>query len=168
VRFSLTKATRWALLVLVLAVGLGFVPEYRSKAHKQQQADAKNIKEIGKKVAELTRRDLQQRKPSMEKTQASLESVAKLGDELNKANLTRTEALKDLASAMDKLKDELKDMSKDAGLKRMEQASKAGQLLAERAKAAGVETAVFDRGGYQYHGRVKALAEGAREGGLIF
>ena len=53
-------------------------------------------------------------------------------------------------------------------LKPMEQAAKAGQLLAERAKAAGVETAVFDRGGYQYHGRVKALAEGAREGGLAF
>ena len=53
-------------------------------------------------------------------------------------------------------------------MKAMEQASKAGQLLAERAKAAGVETAVFDRGGYQYHGRVKALAEGAREGGLAF
>ena len=53
-------------------------------------------------------------------------------------------------------------------LKPMEQANKAGALLAERAKAAGVETAVFDRGGYQYHGRVKALAEGAREGGLTF
>ena len=53
-------------------------------------------------------------------------------------------------------------------LKPMEQAAKAGQLLAERAKAAGVETVVFDRGGYQYHGRVKALAEGAREGGLNF
>src|SRR5438045_8488137 len=50
-------------------------------------------------------------------------------------------------------------------LKPMEQAAKAGELLAQRAKAAGVETAVFDRGGYQYHGRVKALAEGAREGG---
>ncbi len=49
-----------------------------------------------------------------------------------------------------------------------EQAKKAGELLAERAKAAGVETCVFDRGGYQYHGRVKALAEGAREGGLNF
>jgi len=49
-----------------------------------------------------------------------------------------------------------------------EQAQKAGELLAERAKAAGIETCVFDRGGYQYHGRVKALAEGAREGGLAF
>ena len=53
-------------------------------------------------------------------------------------------------------------------LKPMEQAAKAGELLAERAKAAGIETVVFDRGGYQYHGRVKALAEGAREGGLSF
>jgi large subunit ribosomal protein L18 len=53
-------------------------------------------------------------------------------------------------------------------LKPMEQAKKAGAVLAERAKAAGVESAVFDRGGYQYHGRVKALAEGAREGGLQF
>jgi large subunit ribosomal protein L18 len=53
-------------------------------------------------------------------------------------------------------------------LKPMEQAKRAGALLAERAKAAGVETAVFDRGGYRYHGRVKALAEGAREGGLNF
>jgi large subunit ribosomal protein L18 len=49
-----------------------------------------------------------------------------------------------------------------------EQAKRAGELLAERAKAAGIETCVFDRGGYQYHGRVKALAEGAREGGLVF
>jgi large subunit ribosomal protein L18 len=49
-----------------------------------------------------------------------------------------------------------------------EQAKKAGELLAERAKAAGVQTCVFDRGGYQYHGRVKALADGAREGGLVF
>ncbi len=51
-------------------------------------------------------------------------------------------------------------------LKPMEQATEAGKRLAQRAKDAGVERAVFDRGGYQYHGRVKALAEGAREGGL--
>ncbi|MEA2483423.1 MAG: large subunit ribosomal protein [Thermoleophilaceae bacterium] len=50
----------------------------------------------------------------------------------------------------------------------MEQAKRVGELLAQRAKEAGVETCVFDRGGYQYHGRVAALAEGAREGGLAF
>jgi large subunit ribosomal protein L18 len=53
-------------------------------------------------------------------------------------------------------------------LKPMEQATEAGKLLASRAKDAGIDTAVFDRGGYQYHGRVKALSEGAREGGLSF
>ena len=52
------------------------------------------------------------------------------------------------------------------GLGSMEQATRAGALLADRAKAAGVESAVFDRGGYKYHGRVKALADGAREAGL--
>jgi large subunit ribosomal protein L18 len=50
----------------------------------------------------------------------------------------------------------------------MDQARRAGELLAERAKAAGVDSAVFDRGGYQYHGRVAALADGARSGGLTF
>jgi len=55
---------------------------------------------------------------------------------------------------------ELKDLSK------AEQSTKAGELLAQRAKAAGIERAVFDRGGYQYHGRVKAFADGIREGGL--
>ncbi len=54
------------------------------------------------------------------------------------------------------------------GLQSMEQAKRAGALIAERAKAAGVESVDFDRGGYRYHGRVKALAEGAREGGLRF
>ena len=53
-------------------------------------------------------------------------------------------------------------------LEPLEQAKKSGELLAQRAKAAGVETCVFDRGGYRYHGRVQALAEGAREGGLRF
>jgi len=49
-----------------------------------------------------------------------------------------------------------------------EQAAEVGRALAAAAKAAGIETCVFDRGGYLYHGRVKALADGAREGGLRF
>jgi len=51
-------------------------------------------------------------------------------------------------------------------LPRLDQATKIGELIAQRAKAAGIDRAVFDRGGYQYHGRVRAVAEGAREGGL--
>jgi large subunit ribosomal protein L18 len=53
-------------------------------------------------------------------------------------------------------------------LRGSDQAKKVGELLAERAKAAGVDSVVFDRGGYLYHGRVQALADGAREGGLTF
>ena len=49
-----------------------------------------------------------------------------------------------------------------------DQAKEVGKLIAERAKAAGIERALFDRGGYLYHGRVKSLADGAREGGLNF
>ena len=57
------------------------------------------------------------------------------------------------------------------GLEKMakiEQAKKVGELIAEKAKAAGIESVVFDRNGYLYHGRVQALADAAREGGLKF
>ncbi len=60
-----------------------------------------------------------------------------------------------------------KELEKTKGTK-SEIAVAVGKSLAERAKAAGVEKVAFDRGGYQYHGRVKSLAEGAREGGLNF
>ena len=54
------------------------------------------------------------------------------------------------------------------GTKNLEAAARVGKLVAERAKAAGVETVAFDRSGYRFHGRVKALADAAREGGLQF
>lgn len=67
------------------------------------------------------------------------------------------------ASTLEKIvRDELKSGADKAAAKHV------GQLIAERAKAAGVEQVVFDRGGYRYHGRVAALADGAREGGLTF
>jgi large subunit ribosomal protein L18 len=62
--------------------------------------------------------------------------------------------------------------SRDLGMrescKTREAAGRVGKLLAERARQTGIEKVAFDRGGYLYHGRVKALAEGAREGGLVF
>ena len=63
---------------------------------------------------------------------------------------------------------ELKDFEPEGTSVRTEKANAAGKLLAEKAKAQGIDTIVFDRGGYRYHGRVKAFAEGAREGGLEF
>ncbi len=58
----------------------------------------------------------------------------------------------------------------DSGLtgKKSEKSAAVGKLVAEKAKAAGISKVVFDRGGYRYHGRVKAVADGAREGGLEF
>ncbi len=67
------------------------------------------------------------------------------------------------ASSLDKdLRSEMSDKTKK------EQAELVGKTVAERAKVVGIETVVFDRGGFLYHGRIKALADGAREGGLKF
>lgn len=66
------------------------------------------------------------------------------------------------------LAEELREFRGESRMPNVEKAFEAGKLLADRAKAAGVEWVVFDRGGYKYHGRVKAFAEGARKGGLEF
>ncbi len=67
------------------------------------------------------------------------------------------------ASTLDaKLRDEI------GSLEVHEQAKAIGRAIAERAKAAGIEQVVFDRGGYPYHGRIKAVADGSREAGLVF
>lgn len=66
--------------------------------------------------------------------------------------------------------DEAELRSKPAGksVKKIERAFSVGELLARKALEAGIKQVTFDRGGYRYHGRVKALAEGARKGGLVF
>lgn len=61
----------------------------------------------------------------------------------------------------------MKDIASQSGNK-VEKSSMVGKALAEKARSLGIETCVFDRGGYLYHGRVKAVADGAREGGLNF
>ncbi len=63
---------------------------------------------------------------------------------------------------------DVRDFQAEGKNPRVEHAFAAGKALAERAKSEGIESVVFDRGGYKYHGRVKAFAEGAREGGLQF
>jgi large subunit ribosomal protein L18 len=66
------------------------------------------------------------------------------------------------------LTEELRGFKGESRTPRIEVAFEAGKLLAEKARESGVQGVVFDRGGYKYHGRVKAFADGARKGGLEF
>jgi len=134
----LPRGTRWAVVVLALAAGLGFVPEYRSKSFLQKRNDEQTIKETGRQLAELTRHNLEKRPPAFEPTQKSMEAVSSLGDQLTKQTLTRSEALKDLANAAEKLKDQLKEFGKDPALKRLEQAARSGST-GDSKSAAGLQ-----------------------------
>lgn len=91
-------------------------------------------------------------------------SVLRTGQHLY-AQLFTADGAKVLASAST-LQADVKDGLKNG--KNAEAAVRVGKMIAERAKAAGVERVAFDRSGYRYHGRIKALADAAREGGLQF
>ena len=126
IAFSLPRAARWAVLVLAITVGLGFVPEYRSKQFKQAQADKENIKEVAKQLADLTRQSLEKRAPTLTNTVATMEAITNLAEQLARQPTTRSEALKDLANMSEKLKEQLKEMGdRDPALKRLQQAARA-------------------------------------------
>ena len=120
----LPTVARWAFTVLILATVLGFIPEYRTKAYVEKKQSQANIKETGKQLAELTRQNLTQRPPALEPTQKSLEAVAETGDKLAKQALTRSDALRDLASVTDKLNKENQLFERNPALKRMEKAAR--------------------------------------------
>jgi polyhydroxyalkanoate synthesis regulator phasin len=110
--YSLPQISRWALVLLVLGAGLGFVPEYRSKTYLEKQADAQTLKEVGKRIVEITHQTLEHRPPVMETTRKAVENAEELGLKLDKGVLTRNDALKDLANVADKLKQQLQDLGK--------------------------------------------------------
>jgi hypothetical protein len=100
------------LTALALAAGLGFVPEYRSKDYLARQQDAQAIKEVGRKIVEITQHTFAQHPPTLQPARQALESAEDLGLRMDKANLTRNDALKDLANVADKLKAQLQDLGK--------------------------------------------------------
>lgn len=120
--FHLTRLARWSVLVLVLAAGLGFVPEYRSKSYLEAKNDEAIIKETGRVLAELTKRTLEQKPPIMEPTEKALQAVNEAGLELSKGSLTRDDALKELANVANQLNDQLQEMARQPALRKMEQA----------------------------------------------
>jgi large subunit ribosomal protein L18 len=114
------------------------------------------------RAASRARRHLRVRKkvsgtverPRLVVTRSSKHMVAQMVDDTRGVTLVSASTMDPAIRSSDKTK--------------TEKSRQVGELLAQRAKDAGAEGCVFDRGGYQYHGRVKALAEGAREGGLKF
>lgn len=118
------RAARWALMVAVLCAGLGFVPAYRSKAHVQKQQDAANIKDVGKNLSELVRRELVQKPPVLPPTEKSMQQVAELGDKLGKQSLTRSEALRDLTSITEQLAKQEQELARNPAIKPLERAAR--------------------------------------------
>ncbi len=122
--FHLPTVARWSVLVLAIGAGLGFAPERRSAQFFQKEIDKANIKEAGKQLAELTKHSLEQRAPALEPTKEALGTVAELAQQLMQQPLTRVEALKDLANATEKLKEEARDLPKNPALKPLEKAAR--------------------------------------------
>jgi len=125
VPLHLSRAAHWAVLILAIGVGLGFVPEYRTANYKKNQETREIIKDVGRGMAEITRHEIAARPPMAEPVKESLNQVAGLADAFQKAELTRAEALKDIASVQEKLKDQLKEMGKEPVMKRLDQAMRA-------------------------------------------
>src|ERR1043166_4045818 len=133
--FSLTAATRWGLVVLALGVGLGFVPEYRSKAYVQKEKEKAIVKEVGKQIESFARRTLEQRRPALPETKQSLENIEQLGEQLAKIPLTRSDALKDLASVTEKIKDQIKELGKNPALRQLERNTRESSRTASSANS---------------------------------
>ncbi|MCF7764886.1 MAG: hypothetical protein K9N62_14545 [Verrucomicrobia bacterium] len=120
----LPRTSRWALLTLALGAGLGFAPEYRSPLYLKQKHETAVIRDTGRQLVELTRRNLQKRPPALEPTRNALDSVMELGEHLAKAKLTRNDALKDLASVTDQIKEQARELGKNPAIKSLERAAR--------------------------------------------
>ncbi|HUR45627.1 MAG TPA: hypothetical protein VMZ27_07110 [Candidatus Saccharimonadales bacterium] len=122
--FRFPAIGKWAFLAIAMAVALAFVPTFRTKAYVQKQNELANVKETGKKLTEFIKRTIEQRPPALEPTQKAMEAVTEMGQKLTQANLTRGEALKDLAKLEDKLSEQNKELSQNPNLKPLERAAR--------------------------------------------
>lgn len=119
--FRLPQLAKWCVVVLALAAGLGFVPEYRSPAQKQQALQAEMIRETGRQLTELVKRELATRPPALETTRQSLEDLDELGQQLAKVKLDRNQALRDLASMTDRIEQQLQELGREPAMRKLEE-----------------------------------------------
>jgi hypothetical protein len=122
--FRLPTVARALPLVLAAVIGLGFVPEYRSANYRRAQKDATLIRDTGRKMAALVRREVERREPAQEPVREALDATAALAERLSGAKLSKAEALQDLASAAKRLEEESRQLDADPGLRRLQQAAR--------------------------------------------
>lgn len=122
--FRLPQLARWTCLLLLLTFGLGFVPEYRSVALIEKKKNAELVKEAGKQLTELVKRNLQNRPPVLEPTQKALEQAMELGEKLQGGQLTKSDALRELSNAAEKLKQETRQMMQGSEARKLEEAAR--------------------------------------------
>ncbi|MGC8988883.1 MAG: hypothetical protein ACP5MD_02055 [Verrucomicrobiia bacterium] len=115
--WTLPKSSVWALLVLTLGAALGFVPEYRSASYLQKQRERETVRDTGRALADVTRRDLEKRAPALDATRRAVESVAELGEQLARKPLTKPEALRELAKLTEKVQQQAKELGKNPALR---------------------------------------------------
>ncbi|MBM3882124.1 MAG: hypothetical protein FJ387_20785 [Verrucomicrobia bacterium] len=162
--FRLPQVSRWVLLVLALGAGLGFVPEYRSQAFRERQRDREIIREAGRQLAELTRRQLERRDPALSQTREALESVGELGRQLAQTPPVRPEALRDLAQVTKQVEDQARELASQPALRSMERAARSlGQNLPGSAEALERRMAELQQALGSKEGRSDALDKLQRE-----
>lgn len=115
--------SRYVLLALALAAGLGWVPEYRSEAYREAQRQQAAVKEAGERLAEITRRSLDRKRPALESTRKSLESAEELGRKMARKPITRDEALRDLAKMTDEVSKQLQQLGRKPGMQSLQKKS---------------------------------------------
>ncbi len=121
---ALPGFTRWIVMLLVVAAGVGFAPEYRTKPQVQKQQESAVIKDVGRNLVQVAKREVAQHKPALEETRKAIEEVNQLGEKLQSARLTRDDALKDLAKSTESLKQQTLDLAKNPSVRRLEQAAR--------------------------------------------
>jgi hypothetical protein len=138
VRFNLPRTARWAFVLLAVGVGLGFVPEYRTKRFRQEQTDAARIEETGRQIEQIIRRELVKRPPVQEAVKHSLDAALALGQEFQKATLTRGEALQGVSTVQERLKQQWEEFGREPGLRRLQQAARS-ESAASQASATSLQ-----------------------------
>jgi len=116
--------SRWVVAVLALGAGVGFAPELRSPKQAQAAQDAAVIKDTGRNLVQVTKRQVAEKKPALDSTKKAMEDVQQLGERLQSAKLTRDDALRDIAKATEQMKQQALDLAKNPALRRLEKAAR--------------------------------------------